>query len=563
MKFEEKDIKLIRWISHVAGIFTLLVAITMIFSLVQIKSIDPLENEVLTAVKEQFDKDPDNSLLAEQVRAMDLMSRKAYFASRRQVETGSWLLLAGAAVFILCQRLLEGSEKKVPSVPGSKTDQHLSRSRYRKYLLGTASFLVFAAVISSFFLRSNLPDLTGRRAGREVKAKVSSAGESFTPDKVNYPFFRGQDSRGIAGGSGFPTEWNGEEGKNIKWKVQIPKQGKSSPVIWENKLFVTGAEGLLCEVFCIDKNSGDILWSSSASGIEGEPDEEPETDQDAGMAVSTVATNGKVVCAVFANGNLACFDLDGNRIWARNIGTPHNIYGYSSSLIIFEETLIVQYDADDKLSLMGFDTSSGDLRWETIRRGRPSWASPVIGWFNGEPNVIINGNPQVTGFDPSTGRELWAVDCMSGDVAPSVAVNSSMVYAVTDYAKLAAIRPGAGAAIIWEDNAYTPDVSSPVATDELLFISTGNGDVACYNAQSGDTLWTHYFMDQFYASPIIADDMVWLLDRSGTMHIIKASEKFELVAQSPLGEMADCTPAFSEKSIYLRSRNFLYCISEN
>ena len=177
--------------------------------------------------------------------------------------------------------------------------------------------------------------------------------------------------------------------------------------------------------------------------------------------------------------------------------------------------------------------------------------------------MVINGNPAVSGFDAATGKQLWALECMSGDVAPSVAVNSKMAYAVTDYAKLTAIKPGTGASIAWEDNSYTPDVSSPVATDDFLFISTGNGDVACYNQEKGDTLWTHYFQDQFYASPIVADELVYLLDRSGVMHIVDAKAPFKLVAESALGETADCTPAFSDKKIYIRGSKNLYCIAKN
>ena len=563
MNFTEKDIKLIRGIASVAGIFTLVVALTMIFSLIQLKTIDPLDNPVVVTVKEQYDKDPDSSVKAEQVRAIDLMARKAYFASRRQVETGSYLLLAGAIVFIFCQRLLAGNMKDIPPVPGEKTNQSGYNAQYRKYLLYSASVLTVFAIIASFILRSDMPDLAAGGKSKSSKSRVTRQKDSFKPDKTNYPFFRGQDSRGIAGGSDYPVEWNGEEGKNIKWKIQPPKPGKSSPVIWENKLFITGAEGPLGEVYCINKNSGEIIWTANTSDIEGEPSDLPEMDQDAGLAVSTVATNGKAVGAVFANGNLICLDMDGKRLWATNLGSPKNTYGYASSLITFENTLIVQYDAEDKLSLMGFDIASGTLKWETLRSGRPVWSSPVIAWFGGEPQVVINGNPAVTGFDALTGKELWAVDCMSGDVAPSVAMNTTMVYAVTDYAKLAAIKPGPGASIIWEDNNYTPDVSSPVATDEFLFISTGNGDVACYDSQKGDTLWTRYYMDQFYSSPIIAGDLVYLLDRSGLMHIIKASGQYELISESPLGEQVDCTPAFSDKDIYIRGKNNLYCISEN
>jgi outer membrane protein assembly factor BamB len=564
MTLSEKDINIMKGISQVAGIFTLIIAITMIFSLVQLKTINPLDNPALLAVKDQYDKDPENAEKAEQVRAMDLMARKAYFASRRQVETGSYLLLAGAIIFVLCQQLISGNEKVMPAVPGVKPDLQTGRKKKRNYLLASVTVITFAAVVSSFMLRSGLPDLAAKEPGKEAdERKISKrAASSFKPDKTNYPYFRGQDSRGIAGGSGYPTEWNGESGTNIKWKIRIPKAGKSSPVIWGEKLFVTGAEAKTCEVYCIDKNTGEVIWSASASGIPGEPSELPEMDQDAGLAVSTVAANSKAVCAIFANGNLVCLDHDGKQKWVTNLGVPKNSYGYSSSLIIFEDLLIVQFDSNEKISLMGFDISTGELKWETIRRGRPAWSSPVIGNFSGEPQVIINGNPYVTGFDPVTGKELWAVECMSGDVAPSVAVNGTLVYAVTDYAKLAAIKPGSAASIIWEDNIFTSDVSSPVATDDFLFISTGNGDVACYNALKGDTLWTHYFMDQFYASPVIADEKVYLLDRSGVMHIVRATESYELIAESPLGEFADCTPAFSDKRIYIRSKNNLYCISE-
>jgi outer membrane protein assembly factor BamB len=562
MKLTEKDISFLKVLSQIAGIFTVIVGLMMIFSLVQLKTINPLDNPVLLSVKEQYDKDPANSGKAAQVRAMDLMARKAYFASRRQVETGSYILLAGAIIFVICQQLISGNEKHLPTVPGEKTDFIFRKSQYRKYLLFSALFISVAAVVASFVLRRDLPDQSGG-IGKNKSGKSGSGKESFEADKTNYPFFRGTDSHGIAGGSGYPTDWDGTSGKNIKWKTEIPLNGKSSPVIWDNKIFVTGAEGKTCEVYCLDKNSGKILWTASASGITGEPSELPKMDMEGGLSVSTVATNGKSVCAIFANGNLVCFDPDGKQKWSANIGSPESNYGYSSSLIIYGNILIVQYDSNKKLSLMGFDTETGVMKWETIRKGRPSWSSPVIGYFNGKPQIVLNGNPNVTAFDPVTGSELWSVECMSGDVAPSVAVNSTMAYAVTDYVKLVAIKPGQSASIAWEDNQYTPDVSSPVATDKFLFVSTGNGDVACYDAMKGDTLWTKSFSEPFYASPVIGDEMVFLIDRSGITHIVRANGSYKLISESPLGERADCTPAFSDKNIYIRGKKNLYCIAKN
>jgi outer membrane protein assembly factor BamB len=561
LNLTEKDISVLKVVSQVAGIFSLIVALTMIFSLVQLKIINPLDNPVLLSVKEQYDKDPANASNAEQVRAMDLMARKAYFSSRWQVETGSYLLLAGAIIFILCQRIITDNEKINPVIPGIKPDVSEKKEKKRQYLIGAATVIMVTAIVASFILRAGLPEPLLKQGSSEGKASTGRT-EAPEPDKTNWPFFRGQDSRGIAGGKNYPTEWNGEEGKNIAWKIEIPKRGKSSPVIWDDKLFITGAENKDCEVYCINKKTGEILWTGSAGNIPGEPDVLPKMDPEAGLAVSTVATDGKAVCAVFANGNLICFDMNGKQKWAKNIGIPESSYGYSSSLVIYNDILLVQFDSDVKISLLGFDLETGEQKWETPRNGRPVWSSPVLAYFNGQPQLIINGNPAVSSYDPSTGKELWEVECMSGDVAPSVAVNSTMTYAVTDYVRLVAIKPGPSPTIVWDDNTYTPDVSSPVATDKYLFLSTGTGDIACYNSEKGDTLWTHYFLDQFYASPIIADDMVYFLDRSGVMHIVKADSHFELVAESPIGENTDCTPAFSDKKIYIRARQNLYCISK-
>ncbi len=562
-KYSDKQISAFKGISLAAGIFTLVIAISMLLSLVQLKKIDPTSNPSLQAVKDQFDRDPENRDLAEQVRAMDLMARRAYFSSRWQVETGTYLLLAGAIAFVLFRRLIAGNEKPARSLLPGRPDIIAERRNYRKYLLIAGASVTLLAIVSSFVMRRELPS-PGRKPGSPPAARTTAAHPlaSDLPDAVNWPFFRGDGSHGVAGGESYPTSWDGASGKNIKWITATPNPGKNSPVIWKEKLFITGAGNNVLEVYCIDKNDGHIIWTGSGLDFQGASAEVPESDAEAGMAVPTAAVNQDYVCAIFGNGNLVCFDHDGKLAWGKNIGVPGGTYGFSSSLLICNNTLLVQFDSQEKIAILGLDLKTGEKKWETARTGRPVNSSPVLATFGGQPQVIINGNPNVSAYDPETGQELWSQPGVSGDVAPSLAVNSTLVYAVTDYYKIIAMKPGKDNSPAWEDNTFTPDVSSPAANDQYLFVATGNGDAACYNSEKGDTLWSHYFNNPIYSSPVIAGGNVYFLDRTGIMHIARADKEFTLVGESPLGENTDATPAFSEGKIFIRSKNNLYCISK-
>ena len=614
----EKVHNIIRITGYISGFFTLFVAVILILSYIQLELIKPLENPSLVVLKEQFDADPNNEDLKEQIRALDLMARRAFFATRWQLETGTYLLLIGAGIFVFSQRLLIRSRRRVLNKPEDEFNLIERSKKSRIYISISSVAIIFLALVVSFLLRRSMPaphrvqtelvsegvsmtvntvdqgisnvnnkvtdqDVTESQVSNQSEQEVKTAspdisvqeqleqpGENITSDQSlsgnaensYFPFFRGPGSRGFAPPGDYPTKWDGKSGENVIWKVSVPKAGFSSPIIWADKIFLTGEEDASLFVMCFDKNNGKILWTESANGVQGEPGTQPETSEDTGLAAPTAATDGRVVCAIFGNGNLVCLDLDGNRVWAKNLGVPENHYGHSSSLVIHNNILIVQYDHYSSKSVMGFNAHTGEKLWETARAVAISWASPVLASFNGKTQVILSSDPFVKSYDIKTGQELWSAQCMSGEVGPSVGVNSTQVFAVNEFAVLAAINPLNNGEISWQDNEYTPEVASPVATDDLVYVLTTWGGVAAYDTKSGEIAWNHDFDYGFYSSPMIAGDNVYMLDQAGVMHIVSTEREFRLIADSPLGERANCTPAFSDNRIYLRSDEHLYCIGK-
>lgn len=609
MILSEKNRKLLKAISYASAMFTLLIAMTMIFSFLQLELVRPLENPVLTELKKNFDNDPRNTDLKEQLRVLDLMARKAYFSTRWQIETGSYLLLFGAVFFFLSQRILIDNEKKIPGflTEGPNSDK---KKEVRKYLISASFIVIISAIAISFYMRKALPnprpvpeevlsegisttikaplqqEPIERSESEDISQKIEqekpleTKSEEKKPEarqktriavynsvkiidnNINYPFLRGNLSHGKVSSGDYPTTWDGKEGINILWKTKIPISGYNSPIIWGDKLFLTGADYEDAKIFCLDKNSGEILWTASGMNVPGEPAEAPETSEDTGLSAPTAATNGEAVVAIFGTGNLLCLDMDGKQMWAKNIGVPDNHYGHSSSLIIHDNKVLVQYDHHNSKSIIAFDIKNGNQLWETKRNVALSWSSPVLATFDGITQVILSSDPAVISYDVNTGEELWSVKCMSAEVGPSVGINSKYVFAANEFAKLVAIKPGKEASIVWADNEYLPEVASPLATEELLFVATSYGAIACYATETGDILWEYEFDYGFYSSPILVGEKVYMIDQAGVTHILKADREFTIIDESPLGESVVTTPAFSEGKIYIRGENYLYCISD-
>ena len=579
-------------IALVAGIFSAVLCILLIVNYVQLERTDPLNSPALETLIVRLGEDPEDTELREQIRALDLLARRAYFSRLWQIRTAGLMLIGSVVILILSLKVLRSGRQKLPDEK-MKLTVWQSASLSRIGVIAAGVMLVAGGLVTGFLSHSALSEeyelAAPREAGGAGTTGSAERGEQVagSPDseaasaenpaaeqpeikenyldsdelRSNWPGFRGAGGVGIAYVEDAPTRWDGTTGEGILWKTAIPKPGFNSPIVWGDRLFLSGADEQGQEVYCLEGSSGAILWQRAVDDVPGSPSEPPEVSPDTGYAAPTMSTDGSGVFAIFATGDVAGFDPGGNRLWARNLGVPENHYGHSSSLLTYRGLLIVQYDHEGGARLLALDTKTGATVWETERQVMTSWSSPILVYTGMRPEIIINANPFVGSYDPDTGRELWQVECMYGEVGPSPAYSDGGVYAANQFAQLVAIDTGTRE-ILWEVYDDLPDASSPLAVEGCVYVPTGYGYLSCLDAAGGDIYWTHEYGGSSYSSPVYAAGRIYWMDKSGVMHIFQAGTEFIPVADPPLGEASWAVPAFVDGRIYIRGEQHLYCIGE-
>jgi len=583
--FDKSNIKtLSKYLAILSVAIISIVSIFMIANYLQLKIHNPIASTVIDTLVKKLDASGDDQQLREQIRVVDLLSRKAYFSSLWQLKTGAWILLGFGLLFLLSIKIYTKKES-IESSQIEKQDHFWSiKSKERKWMVLSVGALALVALLLSFFSNQYYSDFSGFAANNFISASSSKTqndsaiGKNATaqdsvalladsvdiPDfptdaeiRRNHPSFRGPFGLGVNYKTKIPTDWDGTSGKNIVWKKPLPLPGLNSPVIWGNFLFIAGANASTRKVFCYNRLNGKLIWTKEVKNIPGSPSTSPKVTNDTGYSASGLCTDGKRVYAIFATGDLICFDYEGKQLWAKNLGVPNNHYGYASSLQFYKDKLIVQYDNNKSCKLMALSTYTGIEIWSTKREGQISWSSPILVPKGKSADIIVNNSPNVACYNAETGKEKWKTDCLTGEIGPSPAYGNGMVFVAQEYAKMVGLKDGK---VVWEKYEYLPDVSSPVAYKNFVFFTTSYGDMVCVNQKDGAVIWHNEFDNGFYGSPVIVDGKLYCIDRTGVTVIVQASGEYKLIGQPTLGEKSDCTPAFSDGMIYIRGHKNLYCI---
>jgi outer membrane protein assembly factor BamB len=398
----------------------------------------------------------------------------------------------------------------------------------------------------------------------------------------HWPRFRGLAGNGLSQCAQTPTTWNGRTGEGILWKAPVPLPGYSSPIVWGDRLFLTGADRTTRRLYCFDAASGTLRWQAAVPGAAGRTDQRDKPWNVASYAAPTPVTDGQMVWAMFADGNLACFDTDaqtpttGKPVWARDLGVPKNSYGHASSLVQHADFVFVQLDQEspreERSRLLALDARSGNTVWEVKRPVGVSWSTPTVIDVAAQKQLITCGNPWVIGYAPDTGKELWRTDSLEGGyyAIPSPVYAAGLVFACTEGAVLSAIRPDArgevsNSHVLWTAEDDLPDVCTPVSDGELLYVLCSDGRLTCYDCLTGKRIWQQDLSSAdctFQASPCLVRDRLYLLEGAGMMHIVAAGRTARMIGRAELGEACPgATPAFAAGRIFIRGQKHLYCIA--
>jgi outer membrane protein assembly factor BamB len=564
-------------VAVVAGVLSLIILALLLSNYLLFRISDPLDSKKLIELKDSLRRQPDDDSLKEQIRELDLQLRKEYFRRREFSRIGAYLLVGSASGLLIGAGIAASYRKKLPMPQRVSEEQDgraaaLARQAVAVFGAFAVGFALALVILDNGLQYQVFPGVGDQTVSETVPAEEPGIGYPSAEEiKKNWPRFRGPGGLGVSSYTNVPVSWNGETGEGILWKTPIPLPGKNSPVVWGDRIFLTGATEKERAVYCFDANSGEMLWGRAVENVPFSEPEPPEVSEDTGFAAPTATTDGQRVYAIFANGDLISFDFNGNQIWARNLGPFKNVYGYASSLNMYQNLLIILLDqggAEDGISeIIGIEGTSGKTVWETDRPVPNSWATPIIIDTGEREEIITCGNPWVIAYEPVSGKEFWRAKCLGGDIAPSPVYGNGLVFVTNTYEILAAIRPGGEGDvtethIVWTAEDGLPDICSPFTNGELVFLLETYGFLTCYDARDGTKVWEQDLDETFTASPSLAGNNLYFMTDDGIMIIVEAGREFKEAGRSKLGEKSEACPAFLDGRIYIRGEENLYCIAQ-
>ena len=394
----------------------------------------------------------------------------------------------------------------------------------------------------------------------------------------NWHRWRGPNNDGISQATDAPIHWSQTE--NVRWRLPLPGEAASTPVVWEDKIFLTSAEGDALVLMCVS-TEGVELWKrtigrGNRSVRRGEGN----------FAAPSPTTDGEHVWAFFGSGDLVCYDVQGNEVWHTNLAEHYGRFNLffvmASTPLLDKDRLYIHLIHSNAWLVLALDKMTGEEVWKHNRKSdateecEHAYTSPILYRDAAREYLVVHGADYVTAHSLEDGSEIWRC----GDLNPKSSYNYSLRFVASPVATeglivvpsakngpVVGIDPAAQGDVTnskwqrWKLQRGTPDVPSPLIHDGLIYLCRENGDLICLDAETGEQLYyegTHRHRHR--ASPVYANGYIYLTSRDGVITVVKAGREFEVVASNSMGEVISASPVITNQALYLRSYEALYAI---
>lgn len=413
----------------------------------------------------------------------------------------------------------------------------------------------------------------------------------------NWHQWRGPEANGVSRTATPPMTWS--ESENIRWKAPIDGRGVSSPVVWGNKIFLLSSvntgevDASLPKpedqpervfgikhpntkysfvVLCLDRKTGKEIWRRAATDLV--PHEGHHKDNS--FASASPFTDGKRLYCWFGSAGLYCFDLDGNKLWSKDLGRAKvgASLGEGCSPVVHDGKVVILRDNQGQSTIEALDATSGEPLWKEERDEPNGWSTPLIVPYQGKTQVITCGDNLVRSYDLETGSIIWQCGGLSQNTIPCPVTDGERVYCMSGYSGYSLLALPLSAKgditgseeIVWSKSKNTPYIPSPILYDGMLgFLKSNQSFYSVLDAKTGNELIGSTRLPSIanvYSSPVGAAGRVYLTGRNGVTLVLKRGKEFEVLATNKLDDEFRASAALVGKQMLLRGSQYLYCIEE-
>ena len=396
---------------------------------------------------------------------------------------------------------------------------------------------------------------------------------------VEWPQWRGPALNGTSAETGLPLRWSKTE--NVAWKLALPEDSASTPIVWRDRVFLNVAEGSDVFLWCVDRTAGTLRWKRKVGGGN-------RRERKHNMSSPSPATDGQHVWVMTGTGILKAFDMEGLEIWSRDLAADYGAlgmqYGYGASPLLFGDSLYVPvlqgWDTDDPSYVLRISGASGRTIWRVERptnaRGESpdAYTTPAIVHTAAGIEIVVTGGDVVTGHHPDDGRELWRAGGLNPDgsgsqrlVASPVVIGDTIIVPSRER-PLLAFRAGGRGDVTRSHTVWTfmngPDVPTPVTDGEFLYIVNDRGIMWCLEVKTGREVYGRKRIRPatYSGSPVLADGRLYVTDEDGVTSVVRTGPTFELLAENDLDGYTLSSPAISDGQIFIRTSAYLYAIGQ-